>query len=105
MTDTMQPEPETPAPARKRRVKRTATRRKRQAVRAPAAEQNEFPGLTVSACPDTCREGRCVITRSGFCGHPRKGGLQGADQHNPEIVERFMRAKLALAHAALDARK
>lgn len=103
MTDILQETTqETPAP-RKRRVKRAAPRRK---ARSPSAEpHSDFPGLTVSNCPDACRENRCAITHHGFCGHPRKGGLQGADQHNPEIVERFTRAKLSIAHAAVDAKK
>lgn len=69
-----------------------------QPMKAPA----EFAGLTEQdCCADCCME-KCVITGMALCGHPFKGGLQPALMSKPDIVERFGRAKKALAHRKID---
>jgi hypothetical protein len=59
-------------------------------------EIEDFEGISLQECPIGCTLNRCVITGRNHCGHPRKGGLQGADNHDQEAVERFHRARKAI---------
>jgi hypothetical protein len=76
---------------------------------------SEFFGLTKDDCPAGCTPERCAIagtlvfknkdgtvTREGHCGHPNKCGLQAIHKSNPEIVERYNRAKKFLAHLDIE---
>lgn len=86
------------AKRRKRRAAAPATKREPKPAPVPA----EFAGLTATACCDECRVDRCVITEIGICGHPLKGGLQPPLMVRPAVVERYNRAKKAMAHARID---
>lgn len=96
------------APAPKpRRTRRKKARRARRA--APAAKHvavpDELAGLTNTACPVECNPKGCVISGKPYCGHPRKGGLQGLDMIDPAALDRAHRARAALAHMEVDKRK
>lgn len=83
-----------------------AARRKKRAApaqRKPAAP-SEFAGLTPAECPVACNASGCIISGKSYCGHPRKGGLQGEDISNPAALDRAARAKRALAHASIEKR-
>jgi hypothetical protein len=54
-------------------------------------------GLSVKDCPKACNAEQCVISGKPYCGHPRKGGLQAADQGNNEAIERLQKAQKKLA--------
>lgn len=103
MTDT----PTDPKP--KPEPKRKQTRRKRTVPAPRVAAQprpaGEFEGLTPTDCCDACVPAHCVISGTGYCAHPFKGGLQSAQQNQFEVVKRYRRAKSALADAKLDLRK
>lgn len=99
---------ETPAARKpKRRKARRAPRQKR--IDVVAATTNTVPdeliGLTPNECPVDCRPGRCVVSGNFYCGHPRKGGLQGAELGDPAAVDRLNHAKKALAHMAVEKRR
>lgn len=90
---TMTETPETPKPAKQRRP-----RKRRTAVAAaPKPVPAEFAGLTPVDCCDACNENRCVISGINVCSHPLKGGLQGGQMGQVEVVKRFNRAKRVLA--------
>jgi hypothetical protein len=63
---------------------------------------SEFAGITIKECATACNAERCVISGSGICGHPCKGGLQGADTRKPEALARVAQARgiLGLKEAA-----
>lgn len=59
-------------------------------------DKTDLAGLTPMECPYACNPtSGCVITGS-ICGHPFKGGLQGALQAKPEVVARFQKARAML---------
>jgi hypothetical protein len=60
---------------------------------AVATEADEFLGLDAEQCCVDCGPDHCVITQDGICGHPRKAGIQSVHKANPEIVQRFNRAR------------
>jgi hypothetical protein len=60
-------------------------------------------GFTVKDCPKACSADGCVISGKNYCGHPRKGGLQAADQGDAEAIERVQKAQKKLA--AMDAQE
>ena len=64
---------------------------------------SSFAGLTVGDCCKACGPDGCVISGSSYCAHPRKGGLQGVDMHDPGAVKRLNDARKSLAMA--DAKK
>lgn len=103
MTDTTVIE----APAKRKPARRKKARRARRATPAvkAVAMPGELAGLTNTACPLECSAKGCVISGKPYCGHPRKGGLQGADMIDPAALDRAQRAKTALAHMAVDKRK
>lgn len=78
-----------------------ASKPKRRAP-APKAKTaaDEFAGMTVRDCCADCNAKRCVITGSGFCGHPFKASHPGAE---PAVQARIARAKKRLAHQKIDA--
>jgi hypothetical protein len=88
---------ESPQPPRRKYKRRPAPVRAR--IVDPAQRRDEFPGLTVWNCCDTCLPTRCVISAagSGVCVHPAKAGLQAADAMNVAVLAKFQRAKLELA--------
>ena len=61
------------------------------------AKPVSYDGMTVSDCPKACSAEGCVISGQPYCGHPRKGGLQGADLQNTEALERLQSAQKKLA--------
>lgn len=89
-----------PTPPKKRR--KYARRKK-----LPAAITKQGPdlaGLTITDCAKVCFEGHgCVIT-GNFCGHPRKGGLQGRAMTDQAVLERFNRASKMLGKKTMDVR-
>jgi hypothetical protein len=87
---------ESPQPPRRKYRRRPAPVRAR--IADPAQRRDEFPGLTVWNCCDTCGP-RCIISDagSGVCAHPAKAGLQAADAMNAAVLAKFARAKLELA--------
>jgi hypothetical protein len=68
--------------------------------------RDEFAGLTATECCTDCRRDRCVISGVGVCAHPGKTGLQAVHSNPPDraAVERFERAKTALAHQQVAAK-
>lgn len=64
----------------------------------------EFVGLTVTDCCKACSATGCVISGSNYCAHPRKGGLQGVDMHDPAALERISKARKLLARKDADKR-
>lgn len=54
-------------------------------------------GFTVKDCPKACSADGCVISGQPYCGHPRKGGLQGAQLQDGEAIERLQKAQKKLA--------
>lgn len=62
----------------------------------------DLTGLSPTDCPYDCNPAGCVITGIAVCGHPFKGGLQGALQAKPEIVTRFQRARKILHNKKLN---
>lgn len=96
------------APAKRKPARRKKARRARRI--APIATKtvampDELAGITNTACPLECGQKGCVISGKPYCGHPRKGGLQGADMIDPAALDRAQRAKTALAHMAVDKRR
>jgi len=91
-----------PKPVKKKRAKK----RRAAKPRAPALPKvaDEFVGLSVTDCCKACSAAGCVISGSIFCGHPRKGGLQGGDMHNSEALERYRRAQKAMARSDAEKR-
>lgn len=90
-----------PPPAPKKR-KYAARRKKLPRAIKPSPE---LAGLTVTDCAKACYGGNgCVISGTGICGHPRKGGLQGRTMTDPAALERFNRAHKMLGKKAMDAR-
>lgn len=95
---------ETPAAhksPRRKKARRKYTRRAAAAPKAPA----EFLGLTSVDCPLQCSQKRCAISGCGYCGHPRKGGLQAHELGDPAALDRLNRAKGVLAHQIVDKRR
>src|ERR1035437_3198778 len=77
MTDTEAPAAvNKPKPKQKKKPGKTA---RRASFAKPAEKDVTFPGLTESKCATACSAAKCVISGSGICGHPRKGGLQVQD--------------------------
>lgn len=70
---------------------------KKKPVRAAAPKDTRpsapFPGLTRTACADTCNAKGCAISGKPYCAHPTKGGLQPADMSNVEAKKRIMAAR------------
>jgi hypothetical protein len=104
MTDTTMIEAPAKAPRRRRKKARRAPRVAGPVAKA-AAIPDELAGITNTECPLECGPKGCVISGKPYCGHPRKGGLQGAETADPAAIDRAHRAKTALAHMALDNRK
>lgn len=95
-------------PAKPKRARRKKARRPRRAAPTavkPVAIPDELAGITNTACPLECGPKGCVISGKPYCGHPRKGGLQGADMIDPAALDRAHRARTALAHMAVDKRR
>ena len=63
---------------------------------------DELVGITPQDCADACNANYCAITHSNICGHPHKGGLQPIYQTNPDILERYRQAKIALERQRID---
>lgn len=94
----------TPAPSKPTRRKKRRPARRRPAVTKAAPIPSELAGLTATDCPVECCAKRCVISGKPYCGHPRKGGLQGAETLDPAAFDRIQRARTALAHQVIDKR-
>lgn len=87
----------TEAPARKRKGAR-----KRRATAAPKPKPvAAFVGLTALNCCAACSITGCVISGKPYCGHPFKGGLQGAEAHDKAAVDRLKSAKTMLGKAKI----
>lgn len=97
MTMTDQTEPPAEKPKRKGR------RRQPSPALAPKPAK-QLAGLTVINCCAACNSERCVISGRGYCAHPRKGGLQGSDMHDPETIGRMNAARKMLGKKAVDMR-
>jgi hypothetical protein len=57
---------------------------------------SEFQGLTRDNCSTGCNAERCIFSGKPYCAHPAKGGLQGVDLRNTDLVTRYHRARKAL---------
>jgi hypothetical protein len=55
----------------------------------------DLTGISAQSCPYDCGPEGCVITGS-ICGHPFKGGLQGALQSKPDVVANYQAARKML---------
>jgi hypothetical protein len=54
---------------------------------------DEFPGLTATACCKPCNQiDGCIISGMNCCSHPRKSGLQSVHRMLPDVLERYERA-------------
>jgi hypothetical protein len=84
--------------------RRKAKRKPARKVAAAPKPSAEMAGLTIDKCPTACNAEGCVISGRPVCGHPRKGGLQGADMHNSDAIGRSNAAKRLLGKRMLDAR-
>jgi hypothetical protein len=76
-------------------VKRAVKKSKRKTAPARAAapkSEAPYPGMTHTACADTCNAKGCAISGSSYCAHPVKGGLQSADKGNPAALKRYQKA-------------
>lgn len=82
MTET----PTTPAPIPKKR------RQPRKAAKTQTPD--EFAGVSATACCADCVATKCVITGSGFCGHPNKSSHPGA---GPKVQARIAAVKKRIA--------
>lgn len=101
MTDDSGRDPDTTTKPKTKRAKRKYRRR----VDAPKPEvPQEFAGISVSGCCDECHTERCVISGKAYCAHPAMCGLQAGDMMNPEIVQRYRRAKRVVDEIKLNAR-
>ncbi len=95
--------PAKPKPAKKKaRPRKKAV--KRAAAPPPAEKADQFAGLTDKLCCAACNADRCVISGKNYCGHPNKGGLQGASHGDTAAVRRSHEAKKILGRKMLDAR-
>lgn len=54
---------------------------------------DRFPGLTRTACAETCSAAACAISGKPYCAHPTKGGLQAADAENRAAIVRLQEAR------------
>lgn len=68
---------------------------KKRAAAAPEPKV-AFPGLSRTACANTCNAKGCAISGREYCAHPVKGGLQAADQTNPAALKRLQTARAQL---------
>jgi hypothetical protein len=100
----MNDETESSTPVQIAKPKKTRQRRKRSAPKKPFVAPAEFAGLTATTCCTNCREDRCVISGTGVCAHPHKGGLQPALMGNQQTLATYARARKALAHQTIDLR-
>lgn len=103
MTMTDQPAPP-PAPKPKRKYTQRKPRKPRPDATAAPKLTTHLAGLTIADCPSACNAERCVISGRAYCGHPRKGGLQGVDMGNAEAIARLHQAQKTLGKRALDLR-
>jgi len=96
MTDiTIVEDPAHKTEAPKRRGGRPPKRQKRVA-RHPAAAASPLAGLTALDCAAGCVPTRCVISGTGCCAHPAKGGLQ-ANLQNEKTLRMYNQAKAMIA--------
>lgn len=65
----------------------------------------DLTGLSAQQCCVNCEPERCEISMAAICAHPYKSGLQGALQHNTEVVRRYQKARQALAIAKIEGEK
>lgn len=72
-----------PAPKTKKSAKGKKGR-KPQLLKSAAP----FPGMTRTACAESCNAAACAISGKPYCAHPTKGGLQSADQNDPAALKR-----------------
>lgn len=105
MTDQPVPQEETPPPRKRGGWPKGRKRAKRRAQADPprphpVAAPSEFAGLTEKACCDACNIDRCVITGKAICGSPFCGFVPHG--WPLEVIERFGRAKKAVAHRKID---
>ena len=87
-----------PKPRRRRKQHRATSGEKVVPLKVP----DEFAGMTETECCAGCKADRCVISGSGACAHPMKGGLQPAQMTEAAAMARFNRAKKVLAHRKVD---
>lgn len=66
--------------------------------------ENQFDGLTESACCFDCNISNCVISGKPYCASPRKGGLHSGEQQDSEALKRYRRASAILERAAAEAK-
>jgi hypothetical protein len=74
-------------PVRKARKPRKAAAAKPQKPTAP------YPGMTRTACADTCNAEKCAISGVPLCGHPCKGGLPVSLRNDRAALKRLQDAQ------------
>lgn len=81
--------PGKPAKKKGRKPPRRAAPQKKPSEKSSAP----FPGLTRTACAETCSAAACAISGKPYCAHPTKGGLQTGDMSNPAALKRLQDAR------------
>lgn len=79
------------------------TKAKKKAAAKIVKSALPFPGLTRSACADSCGAKGCAIG-TAYCAHPCKGGLQSADKNDPVKLKAIQTA-MAQIDVRLDPRR
>lgn len=80
------------------RKKRKYTRRKPREAKVLRFEKpdDEFPGLDLHDCCNTCRDGYCEIWGGPQCAHPRKSAPPSELLRDPKALARYRRAQAKL---------
>lgn len=89
--------------AKGEKLQRKQTKKVSASVSVVSTRQ-EFVGISKADCPVDCTIDRCCITGGPHCGHPMKGGIQPIHMINPDIKQRYDRARKHLAHVEVDKR-
>lgn len=84
-------------PKRAKPVKKVKA--KKRAAAKPKAEPGSkvpFPGMTRTACADSCSVKGCVISGKEYCAHPCKGALRSSELSDNAALKRIEAARAQL---------
>lgn len=81
------------APAKKKVVKKRKAAPAKKVAAPPSKPSAPFPGLTRTACADTCNAQGCAVSGTSYCAHPCKGGLQANEMGDPAALKRLQSAR------------
>jgi hypothetical protein len=76
--------------------KKKAAKKKAKPAAAAPKSSAPFPGMTRTACADSCNAKACAISGIPICAHPTKGGLPAALMNDPAALKRIERARAQL---------